>query len=354
MKTSKAPKLAPLSENTIDRMEQQLLLRIESEQHAPTSVRSASAKQRRWMTMGGVAAAFVAGILIAPPLINAMSQVTQNTAIGTERPATDSSGVKDFAPSVSGDYAQLPSLPAETPQYGGREIVTSANATVRVNEIAAASSAIYKIVGELGGYVERTSLSESGRTSSDDIATPGMVMPDGDWGSMIVRVPSAELDNATSRLSSVGSVVATWKSQQDVTTEAIDLRARVGALKSSVERLTELMSKTETVDELITAESALAHRQAELDSYQQQLNYLEQQVEFSSLYIELQRIAPVTQADPAGFTDGLRAGWDGMMVSVNTLVIAAGFILPWLLVVGIAWLVVWIIRRSRRAASDVA
>ena len=48
------------------------------------------------------------------------------------------------------------------------------------------------------------------------------------------------------------------------------------------------------------------------------------------------------------FSDGLLAGWNGLVVSVNALVIAVGFILPWIAVAGVVVLVIWLIRRARR------
>lgn len=350
------PKLPELSDETIDRMEQTLLTRIAEERHVPARRTRSRSRLRVWTTVGGVAAAFVAGILIAPPLMSAMS------VSGVAEYASDAAYGTEVAPMPVAESANPPfDMNAADVKFGDgtvgtvassavpspdREIIASANAAVRVNEIAAASEAVIAIATSLGGFVESTNIGQSYRAS--DIAQP--VPPGGDWGWVSIRVPSGSLEEAIAKLSEVGEVRSSSLSQQDVTTTAIDLRARVDATRASVERLTELMAQTGSVSELIEAERALSERQAQLESYQQQLTHLERQVAMSSLYVELERIVPVTQADPAGFNDGLKAGWNGLIASMNALVIALGFLIPWLIVIGIAALIVWLIVRGRRRA----
>ncbi|MFX5574754.1 DUF4349 domain-containing protein, partial [Acinetobacter baumannii] len=81
-----------------------------------------------------------------------------------------------------------------------------------------------------------------------------------------VRVPATSLQSVMDGLSAVGDVTATSVNRSDVTEQTVDLRARVAAGEASVARLTQLMSQASSVSDLIAAESALADRQAQLDS----------------------------------------------------------------------------------------
>ena len=357
--------LPELSQETIDRMETALFARIaeEREEQAPRSdaaPRRTGVARRRWLTAGGIAAAFVAGVLVTPPILNSVGTGgltgASDWSIGVTSDADGGGAMPEMAPApdmaredvMSGAGGNDTALDATA----GRDIIANGFATVQVAEIAAASDAIAALAGEYGGYVESTNVGETVR--SYDVSMP--VPPGGDYGWVTIRVPADTLTEVMSDLADVGEVRTSSVSKQDVTSHAIDLRARVEATRASVERLTELMSQTGTISELIEAEVALAERQGQLESYEQQLAALDDQVAMSSLNVELTRIAPVTQADPAGFSDGLKAGWNGLIVSLNALVIAVGFILPWLAIAGVIVLVVWLIRRSRkvrRAASDV-
>jgi hypothetical protein len=94
----------------------------------------------------------------------------------------------------------------------------------------------------------------------------------------------------------------------------------------------------------------LSSRQAELESYQQQLTQLENQVGMSSLTVSLTTPAPAVTPDPAGFGDGVAAGWSGLLVALNAFVVV-GFLLPWLGLIAVAILIVWLLRRGRRSRA---
>ena len=204
-----------------------------------------------------------------------------------------------------------------------------------------------------GGYVESMSV---GGTAPVPIDTMGGVAPvpvqdvpstaPGNTAWISVRVPADKLTDTLAGLSTIGEVTASQVDRRDVTTEAVDLRARVSALEASVARLTELMGQSATTADLIAAESALADRQSELDSLRQQLTYLESQVGMSTLTVNLSEPAEAVSADPAGFGDGLAAGWNGLVASLNGIVVAIGFLLPWALVAAVIVGIVWGIRRA--------
>lgn len=359
-----AAELPELSQASIDRIEKSVLSEIAADRSpaVPSAVVPAKRRTRRrgWLTAVGIAAAFVVGVMITPPLLN-----VTNTTAGSSGDATSfvsdgsAGGAADMS---SGDSAGM-AVPegasmdaAASAEESGREIIASAQATVRVKDIASAAEELADLADEHGGYVEATNLSASGLSTdgstSDEVSMPA---PEGEYGWVSIRVPAEDLTDVIASLADTGTVLSSSTAKQDVTSAAIDLRARVKATQASVDRLTELMSQSGSVSELIDAEVALTDRQAELESYTQQLAALEDQVAMSSLQVQLTRTATVEPAQPAGFGDGLLAGWNGLIVSLNALVIAVGFLLPWLAVAGIVALVAWWIirRRNRRSNPEV-
>ncbi|GAB3599568.1 DUF4349 domain-containing protein [Microbacterium tumbae] len=347
--------LPGLSDETVARIEHAVFDRIADEpaRGAPASAISARASRRRgWLTGAGIAAAFVVGVLVTPPILGSVGGAsTADAPAGAPLIGVSSDGggaVPDMASEESaaalGDDAMAASQDADA----GREIIATANAQVEVEDVAAAVSAIGDLAEAHEGYVESTSVSKPVAVSDGRMP----VEPDSGYGWISIRVPSADLAAVIDELGDSGEVLSSSISKQDVTSTAIDLRARVDALKASVARLTELMSQSGTVSELIEAEVALTDRQAELESYQQQLDGLEDQIAMSSLQVELVREQVATTADPAGFGDGLLAGWNGLIVSLNALVIAAGFLLPWIAIAAVIFLIVWAIRRRRKRSSS--
>ncbi|WP_102191959.1 DUF4349 domain-containing protein [Microbacterium aurantiacum] len=356
--------LPPLSDAAIDRIENAVFAEIANEHpSARPAIDRSRIRRRRWLTGGGIAAAFVVGVLVTPPILGIVGSGTSaTTADGWSMTTEGGGGAQDLsadnAPSsVTDTSAEATEIaPLATDQASSREIIVNAQATLRVKDIAKAAAAISALAEEHGGYVESTDIGKSLATVDTSMPAP----PEGGYGWISIRVPSADLTDAIDALQETGDVLSSSISKQDVTSTAIDLRARVEATRTSVQRLTELMSQSGSVSELIEAEVALTDRQAQLESYEQQLAALEDQVAMSSIQVQLTETTAPTKADPAGFGDGLLAGWNGLVVSLNALVIALGFVLPWLAVAGIVALVIWVIRRARRrrriatVASDEA
>lgn len=349
--------LPDLSDETIARIEDAVFAEIATERAPARPAQAKSrARRRRWLTAGGIAAAFVLGVLVTPPILGAVGGSSSVTAEGLSMPAdsvTDSASSPDRLVGVTPE--SLPEgalssdlngamLPGTAESDGAREIIATAQATVQVKSIPDAAAEIAALAEEHGGYVENTEIGKS--VVVDGASEPAPA--DSAYGWIGIRVPSSELPDVIAALGDTGEVLSSSTSKQDVTAAAIDLQARVDSTRASVDRLTQLMAQSGSVSELIEAEVALTDRQAQLESYEQQLAALDDQVAMSSLQVQLTRADAPTTADPAGFADGLLAGWNGLVVSLNALVIAVGFLLPWLAVAGAVVLIVWLIRRARR------
>lgn len=352
--------LPELSGETIARMERAVLAEIAQERRPAHPTRTtAQRRRRRWLTGGGIAAAFIVGVLVTPPILNAVGGSAVSTADGWSMSGgsvADSSSslperstdlapggpLGDAATAESGDAALSGAVAAES----DREIIATAQATVQVKSIPDAAAEVSQLAADHGGYVENTEVGKAVGVEGDAAPAPA----DSGYGSITIRVPSADLTDVIAALEDTGEVLSSSTSKQDVTAVAIDLQARVDSTRASVERLTQLMAQSGSVSELIEAEVALTDRQAQLESYEQQLAALDDQVAMSSLHVQLTRATAPTTAEPSGFGDGLLAGWNGLVVSLNALVIALGFLLPWLAVAGVIVLLVWLIRRARRRA----
>ncbi|KRD52017.1 DUF4349 domain-containing protein [Microbacterium sp. Root280D1] len=352
--TSTEP-LPELTDAAVERIERAVFEDIAAElpRQSPAEKRG-RVRRGRWLTGTGIAAAFVIGVLITPPILTAVGGSATSSADGggvTVVEDARSGAVDQSAPSALTESAESGAVAGDV-AAGDREIIATANATVEVKDVSDAAVAIGALAESHGGYVEST---EIGGTPAVD-ASSDPVAADSEYGWISIRVPSADLPAVIDELTESGEVLSSSIAQQDVTSTAIDLRARIDATRASVQRLSELMSQTGTVAELIEAEVALTDRQAQLESYEQQLASLEDQVAMSSLSVQLTRTAAPTTADPAGFSDGLVAGWNGLVVSLNALVVSVGFLLPWLAVAGLVVLIIWGVRRARRGrrGSDAA
>jgi len=369
-----AASLPELSPQRIDEIEDALFADIARERTRSTAQRRR--RGRYWIAGGAAAAVIVVAAVIAPSVGTLVSPTgtSDGSAIAPAAPDTgaadstaeSSSGSRDSAP-LAGDLDAAGGAAADSAaQSAGRDIVTTASATVTVDDVNAAARTVADTAAAHGGYVESMSIGTDGTvqpvepmqgdTLGGVVAPDVMPYPvptDGAW--ITVRVPADELTAVLGSLDDLGTVTATDVNRQDVTSQTVDLQARIDAAQASVDRLTALMAQAQSVSDLIAAESALSERQALLESYQQQLKMLDDQVAMSTLSVTLTPDVEPVAADPAGFGDGLAAGWNGLVATLNGIVVAIGFLIPWLAVAAVAAVIVWLIVRAvrrRRAARS--
>ncbi|PVE77694.1 DUF4349 domain-containing protein [Microbacterium testaceum] len=346
------PTLPPLPHDRVDAIETAVFGRIADERDR--------ARRRRRGIWGGVAAA-AAVVLVAGVVGPWLTTTTGTSASST---STEAGGLTEqFTGGSAGDAPVVPVVPDSRSASGaasdaagsattaGRDVVATGSSTVEVDDVRAAIDEVSAAAAAAGGYVE------SSQIGGGPVVMPidGASTPAVGSGFVTVRVPAEALTQVMAGLREIGDVTATSVTRSDVTEQSVDLRARVAAGEASVARLTQLLAQAASVSDLVTAESALADRQAQLDSDRQVLQSIESQVALSSLNVQLtERTASVT-ADPAGFGDGLSAGWNGLVATLNGVVIGLGFLLPWIVVAGVVAAVVWAVRRyvrRRRTARE--
>jgi multidrug efflux pump subunit AcrA (membrane-fusion protein) len=176
---------------------------------------------------------------------------------------------------------------------------------------------------------------------------------------MVLRVPAGEFDDVMTGLAELGQLVSTTSSSEDVTTQLIDVNARIKAQQASVERVRQLLAQAQSIRDIMAIESELSQRQADLDSLTQQQAYLKDQTSLSTIRVSIERqvkaaIVHHDHAKKTGFLAGLDNGWDGLSATVLVVLTVVGALLPFALVVLLlgapAWLVVRRFRRSPAAA----
>lgn len=359
--------LPVLGDERVEAMETALFARIADERRGSLADALAEAERARvraarrgriWMGAAAAASVVAIAAVIGPQLggghESAISTADQPVSAMSRPEPFDASG-RFGLPETAAGSADDASAGAARGAAVGRDIVTSATATVRVADTRAAADAIAATATAAGGYVESLSLtgtempdaSVSGVARDGLVVSAGSLPPSGAW--ITLRVPADGLAATVESLGALGEVTASQVDRRDVTSEAVDLRARVASLETSVTRLTELMGQSASTSDLIAAESALSQRQAELESLRQQLAFLDGQVDMSTLTVNLvEKTTAAAAPDPAGFGDGLAAGWNGLIATLNGVVIGVGFLLPWLGVAAVVAVAVWAIRVAVR------
>lgn len=350
------PTLPEMTDETIDRIESRVFTSIAAE-------RERARRRRRGAFLGiGAAAALVLVAAVAvPAVISGSTMSAGGLADSSSESAVDGALSPEMieGDAVAGADMAVDAEESMVGEEAAREIITNASMSIIVDDVGGGTAEVAGIAETSGGWVESMNVGTSRplpvEPYVDDTIDSQMAAPVAEYGWITVRVPADELSAVMDDVRSLGEVTDLNVGRSDVTSQAIDLRARIDAAQASVDRLTELMSQSGSIGDLIAAESALSERQAMLESYQQQLEMLESQVAMSTLTVSLSVDSVPVTADPAGFGDGFTAGWNALVALGNGLVVGLGFVLPWLVVLvvvgAIVWLIVGGVRRSRRGAD---
>ena len=221
-----------------------------------------------------------------------------------------------------------------------RQVVTTATASLAVEDPARGARRVSELAESAGGRVDERTEQAASREG------------DGAAADLVVRVPSAALTGVLADLEDLGDVESVSVSRSDVTTTAVDLDARISALRTSVTRLQTLMDGAATTEALLAAEKALSERQEELESMQSRRALLADQVELSTLTVHLRPFGVAPPGGPDGFLDGLGTGWRALVSVLGAAVIALGVLLPWLAAGGLVTAAVLaVVRLARRRTA---
>ena len=261
-------------------------------------------------------------------------------------PGAESSSAGSAADeAAAGPEAAAPGDAGSAPADADRQVVTTATASVAVDDPAVGAQRVSELVEAAGGRVDERS--EQAPAGKDEV--------EGAVADLVVRVPAAELTGVLADLEDVGDVESVSVSRSDVTATAVDLDARISALRTSVARLQALMDDAASTAALLDAEKALSERQGQLEALQSQRTLLAEQVDLSTLSVHLEPFGVAPAGGPDGFLDGLATGWRALVSALGATVVVLGVLLPWLVVLGLVAAAVLVpVRLVRRRAAVAA
>lgn len=284
----------------------------------------------------------LAGLALAG--CSADSGSTSSTSVPAGGPAAQDNSKAD---SGTGTGA-VPAPPAggqNSPQLAPqlRSLIYTGTLAVTVPDVAKAADAAGAVATAAGGNV-----AGDNRTLDADRSQAQLTL----------RVPSDAFSSTMDKLATtLGTENSRSVSTQDVTQDLVDLDARLATQRASVDRVRALLAKANTVGEVVSIESELTKREADLDSLEQRRTKLSGLVALSTITLNLRAPAapaPAPVKADSGFLAGLKSGWQAFVSSAKVFLTVAGWLLPWLIVIGLpAWLILRFVRARRRAAPVV-
>lgn len=272
------------------------------------------------------------------------SAVTGNGGTGADvNPQPDANvGVKAPADSGAGQGTGLGGSVAVIES----KIARSAWLGIKVSDLAGSAARVRVVATDSGGQVTTENVVTSvdptgGPNGSGDAGAPSGVGPRVESGTsvqdigvdearLVLSVPAKALDDVLTRLSAIGTVGYRSSQSQDVTDTYIDTKSRIQPMRDGIERVRALLAKTTDLQQVITLESELSRRQADLDSLEQRLAKLDAMTTMSDVTVTLWTDATTPAQTADGFTGGLRTAWESLLGSLTVILTGLAALLPWL------------------------
>lgn len=265
-------------------------------------------------------------------------------------PAVANPGAADSkagAPDVAGSANEV--APADT------KIIRTASIYLTVTSVETVAAAVRGVAAGLGGQVASETVNATDVAPTADPAlgekTTTSVRRVGNYGQLVLAIPTDRLDAALDQLAKLGTVVQRASSSEDVTSAFVDTESRITTKKASIERVRALMSQTQNISQIVELESQLAAREADLESLQAQLASMSKRVAMATITVTVSSnpdvIPPVEEE---GFLAGLRSGWKAFLASLTVGLTVLGALLPWLIVIAVVGVPLrsWLRRRAQR------
>lgn len=236
--------------------------------------------------------------------------------------------------------------PEESPDSGSggvpanAKIIYTADINLETKDFDDASQALTDIVRELGGYFEHRSVSQGGRRSLD----------------CTVRVPVGNFAAFLDRAGEAAHVTSRSEYLEDVSESYYDQEARLTTQRTKLERLQELLGKAESMEDIITLESAISDTELQIEFLTGSLRKYDSQISYSTVRLYLSEVYRLSTDEEVPVTFGQRLGaafstgfQRGVEVLEDFVIAVARNWLSLLVFAAVAAIVVLVLIRWRRA-----
>jgi hypothetical protein len=202
-----------------------------------------------------------------------------------------------------------------------------------------------------------TAVSSDGSVGSGSVAVPDSTVGSNPYASLVVRVPAPLFDTAIKRFSKLGDVQSATTSSEDVTSQFVDLQARLRHYRAVERRLVGFLQQTTTVNQMLVVQDRIDKVQLTIEELSAQIKSMSETTTYGTLSVYVtEKDRPATAVNSSntfGGTLGNSIELLGHAVRVAGLVLTA--LAPFIIVFGaigvLVWYVVRRVRRNRRAAT---
>lgn len=168
------------------------------------------------------------------------------------------------------------------------------------------SAKIEQQIAALGGYIEQSEISGNSYRSESKR-----------YSHIVARIPKAKVDGFIGTVGEIGNITNKQDSVEDVTLQYVDVESRKKSLKIEQERLLVLLAKAEKLEDIIQLEQRLSQVRYELENYESQLRTYDNQVDYSTVTLDIREVQRVTPAEQKTMWSRMKTGFSETILDIK-------------------------------------
>jgi hypothetical protein len=282
---------------------------------------------------------FLALILVVAVAAIAVTGCAKRSAVSPEPGVQTSNGVLKGLPAGTSDTSSpvlAPTAPVAQQAAIDRKIIFNASLSLDVVDAEKAFSDCEILVAKYGGFVAQSSLQKS---DTQVLATA------------VLRVPAAKATQLMNDLAGLGTVTSRSSGSDDVTSQYIDIQARLKVLRAEEEQLLGFLKKATSIKDMLAVQEQLSSVRTQIEQYEGQQRYMDNATSLATVTAQLTQTTEVFVA-PRGFgsafVQSLARFGHGLAAFWTWLGGSAVFIVFYGLLI---WALAWVVLKLRQHRS---
>lgn len=229
-----------------------------------------------------------------------------------------------------------------------RKMIQTFRISAETEDLDALMGQLNARISEFSGYVE-------GQNIHNGSAYSGRRYRNAE---LTVRIPADMVEGFVNQISEISNVVSSNKTVDDITLKYVSTESRMKALQTEEARLLELLSKAETMDDLLTIERYLTDVRTELEQVTSALRVYDNKVDYATVHLsisEVKEYTVVTEPETVwerigtGFKETMKDLGEGFEDFFVYVVVNLPYFILWGAVIGAV--VFLLIRRKKKKAQ---
>ncbi|MFL5767957.1 MAG: DUF4349 domain-containing protein [Actinomycetota bacterium] len=185
--------------------------------------------------------------------------------------------------------------------------------------------------------------------------TKSSIQP-GTTGEIVIRVPARNFDATITSLEKLGSLEHESINGQDVTSQFVDLQARLSIAQTHRDVLEKLLAKAHSPEQIVRMQNLLDDAQLKVEQLQGEIRLIKNQTSKATIDLSMRMAGVALPLHGEVKHPGLGSAWAhaiaGFFGVVFAVVVGLGYLVPIAVILVIAWLVFRRVRRRESALVD--